>query len=331
MNSSIDESYLDEIEKEDDEDVEVVKSSMKSKKKCGRRGKWSSDNLDDDDFIDIIVNNNDYVEKLIFRNTKFQHNGIIYEKILKELKKRSSDRGETIEFDVNQLRNKFKKCVGDCKKIALTIKTATGIKKIQREKGYGSWFDQLFAIVKTRDSCKPEKAIEPSANNKDEKQDGDVTDDGSDDATTKKEYVPIRSKKKNKQKEQEMTLSEVVNVVKNMVDQDPMKDLVSLVKEEMKESREHELKLYQLMFNSSASNSQAHPPNPDPSQFFQHNSYYHNHGFPRSCPSGMNPTPVPRPEAFNIQQNLFADDNSYGSPSVNSSDASNYQKRYQSL
>jgi hypothetical protein len=116
-----------------------------------------------------------------------------------------------------------------------------------------------------------------------------------------------------------------------MVDQDPMKDLVSLVKEEMKESREHELKLYQLMFNSSASNSQAHPPNPDPSQFFQHNSYYHNHGFPRSCPSGMNPTPVPRPEAFNIQQNLFADDNSYGSPSVNSSDASNYQKRYQSL
>jgi hypothetical protein len=45
----------------------------------------------------------------------------------------------------------------------------------------------------------------------------------------------------------------------------------------------------------------------------------------------MNPTPVPTPEAFNIQQNLFADDNSYGSPSVNSSDASNYQKSYQSL
>lgn len=68
--------------------------------------------------------------------------------ILKELKKRSSDRGETIEFDVNQLRNKFKKCVGDCRKIALTIKTATGIKKIQREKGYGSWFDSYSPLLK---------------------------------------------------------------------------------------------------------------------------------------------------------------------------------------
>ncbi len=103
------------------------------------------------------------------------------------------------------------KCVGDCKKVALTIKTATGIKKIQREKGYGAWFDQLFALIKTRDSCRPEMATEPSAN-KDEEQTGKDDDDDDDEnveVTPKKVYVPIRSKRK------------VVDLVKNMVDKDP--------------------------------------------------------------------------------------------------------------
>ena len=115
------------------------------------------------------------------------------------------------------------KCVGDCKKVALTIKTATGIKKIQREKGYGAWFNQLFALIKTRDSCRPEMATEPSAN-KDEEQTGKDDDDDDDEnveVTPKKVYVPIRSKRKDKWKEQEKTLSEVVDLVKNMVDKDP--------------------------------------------------------------------------------------------------------------
>ena len=128
--SKIDESYLEEFEKEDEVDEFIAQPN--SKKKSGRRGNWSSDNLDD--FIDIIVNNEDYVEKLIFRDTKYSHNSMIYEKIRNELEKRSSERGESMDFSVNQLRNKFKKCIGDCEKVALTIKTATGIKKIQREK-----------------------------------------------------------------------------------------------------------------------------------------------------------------------------------------------------
>lgn len=53
------------------------------------------------------------------------------------------------------------------KKLASTIKTATGIKKIQKEKSYGAWFDQLIAFIKTRDSCKPESATEPSASKDD--------------------------------------------------------------------------------------------------------------------------------------------------------------------
>ena len=125
--------------------------SKKAKKRAGRKGQWATMELDD--FIDIIVNNESIKEKLIFRNTKNMQNRVVYEKVLKELKERCSKRGDEFDFSVAQLRTKFKKCVADCKKAALTIKTATGIKRFQEEKGYGSWFQQLFALVKTRNSC----------------------------------------------------------------------------------------------------------------------------------------------------------------------------------
>ena len=79
------------------------------------------------------------------------------------MKKRSAERGEEFEGTIQQLRHKFKKCVGECKKAALTITTGTGIKIFQDSKGYGKWFNQLFQLVKSRDSCQPEQAVEPSA------------------------------------------------------------------------------------------------------------------------------------------------------------------------
>ena len=140
----------------------------KIKKKPGRRSKWSGEASDD--LIDIIVNDDNFKTKLIFQNTKNQQNGKLYESTLKELKKRALERGEQITFSPSQLRTKFKKCVQECKKAALTIKTATGIKRFQDSKNYGLWFNQLFAVVKTRDSCQPEQALEPSkAPRKDEK------------------------------------------------------------------------------------------------------------------------------------------------------------------
>lgn len=61
-----------------------------SKKKMGRKGRWSNAALDD--FIDIFANNETYKEKLIFRNSKNQQNGIIFEKIQKQLKERCVER-----------------------------------------------------------------------------------------------------------------------------------------------------------------------------------------------------------------------------------------------
>ena len=63
---------------------------------------------------------------------------------------------------VNQMRTKFKKCVSQYKQAALTQKTATGIKRYQEDRGFGKWFNALFDVVKTRDSCQPKWALEPS-------------------------------------------------------------------------------------------------------------------------------------------------------------------------
>lgn len=208
-----------------------------------------------DDFIDIIVNSEQYKEKLIFHNTKNKSNGKLYERILEKLKKRCSERGEELAFNVNQLRQKFKRCVAECKHAALTIKTATGIDSFIEKKGYGAWFNQLYALVKTRDSCNPDEAVEPSATSKrnghcDPSKDlpGPSTEyEAESGATEDKEeplYVPV---KKRKRMTKHDTLSEAIQIMREVVDNDPTKDLVKLIREDMERSREHEMKLMQMM------------------------------------------------------------------------------------
>ena len=103
-----------------------------------------------------------FKKKLIFQNIKNHKNAEIYGKVLKELKSRAHARDESVNFTIIQLRNKFKKVVVECKKAAaLIMKTASGIRRFQDERNYGPWFNQLFELVKTRDSCQPEQAIEP--------------------------------------------------------------------------------------------------------------------------------------------------------------------------
>ena len=112
--------------------------------------------------VDIVVNSDYYKRKLIFTNTKNQSNGKSYERIKKELQERAAKRNSKFMFSISQMRTKFKKCVSDCKNAAMTIKTATGIKRFQDNQGYGKWFPTLFAVLKTRESCQLEQALEPS-------------------------------------------------------------------------------------------------------------------------------------------------------------------------
>ena len=50
---------------------------------------------------------------------------------------------------------------------------ATGIKRVQEEKQLGAWFDQLFPLVQTRDSCNPDMAVDSSSSL--HLSDGDIT------------------------------------------------------------------------------------------------------------------------------------------------------------
>lgn len=156
----------DDDEEERDEDVGfalahfLTKGKGKSSKRPEQKPWWCPKSLDD--FVDIIFSSNEFKNKLIFTNTKNQRNGPIYAKILDELKERVSARGDKFTVTVNQMRTKFKKCVSQCKQATLTQKTATGIKRYQEDRGFGKWFNALFDVVKTTDSCQPKWALEPS-------------------------------------------------------------------------------------------------------------------------------------------------------------------------
>ena len=107
------------------------KKQKKQRKKAGRKAKWTQKILND--AVDIIIGSDYYKTKFIFINVKTQKNGQIYAAILDQLKVRWKARNENIQFTVPQLRSKFKKLISECKRVALTIKTASGIKRFQEE------------------------------------------------------------------------------------------------------------------------------------------------------------------------------------------------------
>ncbi|XP_078348565.1 uncharacterized protein LOC144633595 [Oculina patagonica] len=148
-----------ELVEEDISDAEFETSPAK-KKKVGRKSFWQEEEVTD--MVDIVCNSDYYKRKIIFTNSKNSKNIDVYKKLLEEMQERFEARGHDVVFTAEQVRNKFKKLIGECKKVALTVKTATGVDRFQEKKNYGPWFPRLFALVKTRDSCQPERAVEPT-------------------------------------------------------------------------------------------------------------------------------------------------------------------------
>ena len=132
-----------------------------------------------------------------------------------------------------------------CKKAALTQKTATGIKRFQEDQGFGKWFTALFEVVKTQESCQPDLALEPSAS----PSPSDLSVQNLDDSGTEKElFVPVKSKRRQSSKERlDMATTEALTLVKEAIQNDPTKELISFMKEEMEKSRQ--LKLFQLFLS----------------------------------------------------------------------------------
>ena len=229
----------------------VRKKNAKSKKKAsskkgGRKAMWSQSLLSD--LVDIIISSEYYKKKLIFTNTKNQKNGEIYAQVLVTLKERASERGEKVPFTNIQLCTKFKKAIAECKKAALTIKTVTGIKRFIEEKSYGTWFNDLFSIVKTCEACRPELAIEPSSSG------GSVPDSETGDTSSssaagikEKFEIPKLSKKR-----KDDPVVEAIGLIKNVTENDPMKDMISYLREEAEKAGEHELKILEIVAQQPA-------------------------------------------------------------------------------
>ena len=126
-----------------------------------------------DDLVNIICEDDYLKRKLIFENTKNTRNSDFDIKIIKEVKKCcerrnktfpfTERRNKTFPFTVEQTRTKFKSCISTCKNAAMMIKCASGIKRFQEDKNLGKWFNQLYPLVKSRESAQPEQAIEPSS------------------------------------------------------------------------------------------------------------------------------------------------------------------------
>ena len=270
------------------EQSEVGSSTKKNRKKKrkGRRSVWEERHVND--LVDVICSSEYYKKKLIFTNTKNSKNAEIYANVLKEVGKRYED--GSFPFNVDQLRNKFKKCTSECKKIALTVKTATGVKRIQDEKQLGAWFNQLFPLVQTRDSCNPDMAVESSSSlqlsdgepvkrasdnrTPTDEISGDGIDQGED--SDKKQFVPIRKGKRKKVKSQNSSsaLSTAVELFEKVVNNDPTTQLMSFFKEENQRACEHELKLMELFMSQrqpsvsySAGSSSMISPERSPSPF----------------------------------------------------------------
>ena len=102
-------------------------------------------------------------------------------------------------------------------------------------------------MVKTRESCQPDLALEPSASSSP----SDLSVEISDNSVKEKElFVLIKTKRRQLSKKRlDSATTEVLTLVREAVQNDPTKELISFMKEEMEKSREHELTLFQLLLS----------------------------------------------------------------------------------
>ena len=259
------------------------KDPPRKKKKAakrGPRGLWKQDLVDD--LVDIIITNDYYQRKLSFVNTKNQQKGKVYEKVLNEFKSRAEGKGSSFPFTVSRVRAKFKTCISECKKAALTIKTATGVKRFLNDKNYGVWFDRLFELVKTRDSCRPDLATEPLMNVPVTDCNDDVDSENQDldkDHPSTQLFVPGNTAPKKRKRKGDNTeiLTEAVNLLKTAVENGASKDMLVFLKEYIEISRKHELKLFKLLCTQDGL--------PQPSSYPREPSYN-----PNICPTSSSPS-----------------------------------------
>ena len=112
--------------------------------------------------------------------------------------------------------------------------------------------------MKTRDSYQPDQTVEPSAL---PSEGGSTSEDtpNKKPATTN-QFTPIRTKKAKKE-----DILKATHDPKKTIENDKSDSMMKLMKEEFELSRQHELKLFQLLLQSQQASTQ--PPAQQPSPF----------------------------------------------------------------
>ena len=101
----------------EDGDSENPEETAVKLKKRGRKATWLETQVTD--MLNIIVNDENILRKLVFTNTKKAYNTEAYQFVLNKLNEQYED---SFPFTVEQMRTKFKWCVATCKRICLTVK-----------------------------------------------------------------------------------------------------------------------------------------------------------------------------------------------------------------
>ena len=105
--------------------------------------------------------------------------------------------------------------------------------------------------MKTRDACRPELAVEPSCSGAPDSDPTDTLSSSSGGIKKKLEVARLSKKKKDD------PVLEALGMIKNAIENDPVTDMISYLREEAERSREHEMRVLQMVAQQSYIQQQA--------------------------------------------------------------------------
>ena len=126
-----------------------------------------------------------------------------------------------------------------CKTAAMTVQISTGIPNFRDDKRLGSWFNQLYPVVKSRESCQLEQGLEPSNENEEEIENAC-------DVNKTKMFVP----KKTKNAGENDAFAQAVRCFNKMAEKDDTKEILDYMREENDKNRQTQLELYKMECNN---------------------------------------------------------------------------------
>ncbi|XP_057296428.1 uncharacterized protein LOC130625365 [Hydractinia symbiolongicarpus] len=141
-----------------------------------------------------------------------------------------------------------------CREAALKIKTASGIQRFQEDKNFGTWFNKLFAVVKSMDSCQPEQSLEPNCAQAGVPSGSETTPPSSNETDNcpgnnkkRKLFVPIHETTKKAKTWREENITQGLCDINNALSNDPTEKILDFLKEESDRQQQRDNRFMALL------------------------------------------------------------------------------------